>query len=95
MSQNRSVTATFAKVPPVRLVVAKQGHGRGFVTSSPSGISCGSTCAASFAWGTSVTLTAKAAPGSHFGGWSGACSGTKLTCTVSMTKARYAVATFR
>src|SRR5262249_55282485 len=48
---------------------------------------------ASFASGTSVTLTATAASGSTFAGWSGACTGTS-TCTVSMTAAQSVTATF-
>jgi aryl-phospho-beta-D-glucosidase BglC (GH1 family) len=75
------------------LSVTKAGAGSGAVTSSPSGISCGSTCVASYSNGTSVTLTAAAASGSTFGGWSGGCSGTG-TCTVSMTAARSVTATF-
>jgi YVTN family beta-propeller protein len=56
--------------------------GNGTVTSNPPGIECGfsplhgNSCAASFAPGTSVTLTAFANSPSIFGGWSGACSGT-------------------
>jgi aryl-phospho-beta-D-glucosidase BglC (GH1 family) len=75
------------------LMVTRAGTGSGTVTSSPSGISCGSTCAAAFAGGASVTLTASAASGSSFAGWSGACTGTG-TCTVSMTAARSVTATF-
>lgn len=75
------------------LSVSKAGTGTGIVTSSPSGISCGSTCSANYASGTSVTLTAAASSGSAFGGWSGACSGTG-NCTVSMTAARAVTATF-
>jgi len=73
--------------------VARSGTGSGTVTSSPAGIDCGSTCSASFASGTSVTLTASAAADSTFAGWSGACSGTG-PCTVSMTEARSVTATF-
>ncbi len=40
-----------------------------------------------------MTLTASAASGSTFAGWSGACSGTG-SCTVSMTQARAVTATF-
>src|SRR6187455_805696 len=76
------------------LAVTKSGTGTGTVTSSPSGISCGSTCNASYNSGTSVTLTAAAASGSTFGSWGGACSGTATACTVSMTAARNVTATF-
>ncbi|OJH40267.1 cellulase family glycosylhydrolase [Cystobacter ferrugineus] len=75
------------------LTVTKSGAGGGTVTSSPSGIDCGSTCSATYSSGTSVTLTATAASGATFAGWSGACSGTGA-CTVSMTAARSVTATF-
>jgi hypothetical protein len=63
------------------------------VKSSPTGNSCGSTCTANFASGASVTLSAAAASGSTFAGWSGACTGTS-TCALSMTAARNVTATF-
>lgn len=75
------------------LTVTKAGTGTGTVTSAPSGINCGSTCSANYSSGTSVTLTAAAASGSTFAGWSGACSGT-ASCTVSMSTARSVTATF-
>jgi endoglucanase len=75
------------------LTLTKAGAGSGTVTSSPAGINCGSTCSANYSSGTSVTLTAAAASGSTFGGWSGACTGT-AACTVSMTAARSVTATF-
>ncbi|MFY0575346.1 cellulase family glycosylhydrolase [Cystobacter fuscus] len=75
------------------LTVTKAGTGSGTVTSSPAGIDCGSTCSANYSSGTSVTLTATAASGATFAGWSGACSGTGA-CTVSMTAARSVSATF-
>jgi hypothetical protein len=76
------------------LTVIGKGNGTGTVTSSPSAINCGSTCATSFAAGTTVTLTAQPSPGSTFGGWSGACSGTG-SCVLSMTADRSATATFK
>jgi hypothetical protein len=75
------------------LGVTRAGSGSGTVTSNPSGISCGSTCSATYASGTTVTLSAAAASGSTFAGWSGACTGTG-TCTTSMTAARSVTATF-
>jgi uncharacterized repeat protein (TIGR02543 family) len=74
------------------LTVSKTGSGT--VASSPSGINCGSSCSASYTSGTNVTLTATAATGYTFSGWSGACAGTSPTCSVSMTVARSVTATF-
>src|SRR5205823_3557165 len=75
LSAATTVTATFS-LPSFALTVSKAGTGSGTVTSSPGGITCGATCAASFASGTAVTLTATAAAGSTFTGWSGGgCSG--------------------
>jgi endoglucanase len=88
-----AVTATFSAASTFSLAVTKAGTGTGTVTSSPSGINCGTTCTANFASGTSVTLTAAAASGSTFAGWSGACTGTG-TCATSMTAARNVTATF-
>lgn len=76
------------------LSVTNQGTGTGTVSSSPSGISCGSTCSASFAAGTAVTLTAQAATGSIFSGWGGACAGSSNTCSVNMDSARSVTANF-
>jgi hypothetical protein len=81
---------------PIRfeLEAGATGSGSGTITSSPGGIDCGEGCFASFPWGTAVTLTATAAPGSYFGGWSGSdCSGV-ATCTVSMYGARSVSADF-
>ena len=89
MTAARSVTATFNAVPVnYTLSVSKSGSG----TVSGTGISCGTTCSASYASGTNVTLTATPAAGYTFGGWGGACAGS--TCTVSMTKAQSVSATF-
>lgn len=84
---------TSAPAEPKTLAVAEAGTGSGAVTSSPAGLSCGSQCAADFAAGTAVTLTATAAPGSSFQGWSGDCSGTG-SCTVAMDTYRSVTATF-
>ena len=89
MDDDTAVTATFELVAGVdmfTLDVEVTGDGTGTVTSTPSGIDIGegeTTDSASFAEGTEVTLTAVAAAGSTFTGWSGACSGTE-TCSLSM-----------
>jgi hypothetical protein len=76
-----------------------QGTGTGTVTSTPSGLSCASSagsCAATFASGTDLTLTAN--PSGTFGGWSGGCdstSGNGLQCVINNVTSRRAVtATF-
>jgi PKD repeat protein len=92
MTQARAVTATFNTIS-YALTVSKGGLGTGTVSSSPAGIDCGASCAANYAYGTTVTLTAAPAAGATFAGWSGVCSGTG-TCTVGMTEARALTATF-
>ena len=88
-----TVTATFNPAP-VTLTVQLAGTGTGTVTSSPSGINCGTTCSASFPVGTQVTLTAMPATGSAFVGWSGgACTG-QATCTLKLTAAASTTASF-
>jgi hypothetical protein len=78
-----------------QLNVALGGSGSGTATSSPVGISCGTTlCIGVFAEPTVVTLTAVASAGSEFGGWTGeGCSGTG-TCQVTMSAARSVTAVF-
>lgn len=66
----------------------------GTVTSAPAGITCGADCTENYASGTVVTLTAAAGSGATFAGWSGACTGTAATCTVTMSAARSVTATF-
>ena len=82
------------------LTVIGAGTGSGFITSNPSGFSCSvvgsvaaGTCALSFPTGTVVMLSATAAGGHTFSGWSGACSGTG-NCVVNMTQARSVAAGF-
>jgi hypothetical protein len=79
------------------LTVSKAGNGSGTITSTPAGIDCGSTCSASFAQGTVVTLAAIAGDGMNFNGWSGAdgCpASSEDSCQVTMDQARTVIATF-
>ena len=69
-----TVTAVFTYIEVVD--VNKEGAGQGTVTSVPDGVDCGPACSVPFTGGTKVSLVAKAAPGSVFVGWGGACSGT-------------------
>ena len=88
-----TVTATF-DVGDYTLAVIADGEGSGTVTSMPDGIDCGSSCAAGFATGTMVTLTATPGTGASFWGWTGGgCSGTG-PCTVALTDATAVSATF-
>jgi hypothetical protein len=64
-----------------RVSVIKTGAGSGTVTSTPAGIQCGVACVHDFAVGT-VTLSASAAAGSTFVGWSGDCAGSGA-CTLA------------
>jgi hypothetical protein len=92
MNAAKSVTATFA-LQTFALTTNTSGTGSGTITSSPAGINCGGDCSESYASGAAVTLTATAAAGSTFTGWSGACTGT-ATCTVTMNAAKSVTATF-
>jgi uncharacterized repeat protein (TIGR02543 family) len=93
LDQAQNVTADFA--PAFKpLSVITLGSGTGTVTSSPSGIDCGTVCRADFTLNTAVTLTASPASGSTFGGWSGACTGSATSCTVTLDQPRSVNATF-
>lgn len=74
------------------LAVTKVGSGN--VQSGDKLISCGSKCAANYAIGTVVTLTAQPASNNTFGGWTGACVGAALNCVVTINDSIGATATF-
>ena len=98
MNAVKSVTATF-DVLSFTLAVSKSGIGRGTVTSSSSPasatqINCGTTCSATYHWGTVVTLTATPHLLSVFTGWSGCDTMSGATCTVTMISAKSVNASF-
>ena len=90
MSAARAVTARFT-TQSFPLTVAVSGSG--VVTSSPAGISCPPACTASFAAGSTVTLTPAPAPGFALTAWSGSCAGAG-GCSVRMDGARSVGAAF-
>jgi hypothetical protein len=92
VNSNTSVTAKFSLVPET-LAISKKGDGAGAVTSAPAGIDCGATCTHAYDYGSSVTLGARAAKGSSFAGWSGACAG-NASCVLTMTATRAVAASF-
>ena len=66
-------------------------------TVTGTGISCGTSCSftsADYASTDSVTLTRTISSGYTFVGWSGDCTGTAATCTVSMNVPRSVTATY-
>ncbi len=74
--------------PTSFLSLSKTGGGTGTVESVPPALSCGNGCTtsreSSFV-GQEVTLTASPWTGSIFTNWSGACSGSTTTCSLTMT----------
>jgi hypothetical protein len=94
MDAAKDCMATFAEPTPLGLKVSKAGTGIGTVTSNPAGIDCGNVCSAVYPYNTVVTLTAIAAPGSVFAGWTGGCSGSLPTATMTLTNSGSCTAIF-
>jgi hypothetical protein len=89
----KSVTATFQATQHL-LELEKKGSGRGTVSANAGNLDCGNTCSAYVDVAMTVTILAVPAPGSHFEGWSGACTGSG-SCEVTMKNAQKVTATFR
>ncbi len=97
MNQSKNVTATFGGGTTgtgFNLTVSVVGNG----TVTGTGINCGAgatTCTSpNHAAGSTTTLTATPASGATFTGWSGACTGTAATCTVTFDASKTVTATF-
>ena len=103
-TEQKAETDTAKKTDPVTstelnntISVTKAGSGTvtGTVTGiTPSPIRCGTICSASLASTSSIRLYASPATGQRFKGWTGACSGTVQSCTLTLAAARQATATF-
>jgi uncharacterized repeat protein (TIGR02543 family) len=91
MDSAKNVGAQFTKYY-YTMSVSRSGHGT--VEALSSGIYCGVACSSAAAAGTTITLNAIPDSGYTFSGWSGACSGTGMTCTVTMDASKSVVATF-
>jgi hypothetical protein len=66
-----------------KLSATVSGTGSGTVTSNPAGINCPDACEAELNEGATIEMIATPDPGSAFGGWSGACTGTG-TCSIPL-----------
>ncbi len=73
-------------IPQHTLTIERTGNGLGKVINTPAGIR--------FKKGTSVTLDAVPAANSVFTGWSGSCSGSLRTCSITMTADKAVTASF-
>lgn len=78
----------------VRLTVTKVGGGAGIVTSTPTGITCGSVCQSRYSTYASIALTATPSAGSIFDGWTGACGGAATTTSITLTTRSTCTASF-
>jgi hypothetical protein len=91
-----NVTATFTPVFTLSL-----GHSNaGTVTADTPGvfstqINCGSSCSAKFGQGTTLNLTATPAAGKSFVNWTGACSGSVPTCSLTISSNTQVQANFK
>lgn len=85
-SNNSATVTTTIESIQYELTLATDGDGSGTVTNDPPGTI--------FDFGTVVTLTATADPGSTFAGWSGDVSGTDNVITVTIDSNKSVTATF-
>jgi hypothetical protein len=68
--------------------------GSGKITSSDGILICGSKCVANYTLNSVVTLTAQPSSNNTFTSWGGACSGSALSCNVTVTDALNVTANF-
>lgn len=87
----QSVMATFT-LKTFALTVTRSGNGTG--TISGPGINCGGDCDETYNIDRSVTLTATPDVNMDFIRWTGDCTGSAVTCTLTMDAAKTVTATF-
>jgi hypothetical protein len=81
LSKGTNVSVLFAPIT-VRLKLAVAG--RGTVRASRGGVACPGRCSALVPSYVPLRLSVKAPKGWRFKGWSGACRGSAVTCTLPM-----------
>ncbi|MCL5877801.1 MAG: FG-GAP-like repeat-containing protein [Candidatus Bathyarchaeota archaeon] len=86
MNSNKTVTATFTENPPTQYTLTVNIVGSGSVSKNPN--------QATYTSGTPVELTATAATGYTFTGWSGDLTGTTNPATIIMNANKVVTATF-
>jgi len=92
--QIRLALGDAAQPPPQDKITLCTGNvpvsktGSGTITSSPTGLDCGQVCAFRFDVNTVVTLTATAAPGYAFRGWTGCDIPNGNQCTLGIMSDR-------
>lgn len=92
LDASKDVSALFA---PSTYGLSVRVVGSGTVSSRPAGLTCKrGTCSKPFPSYQPVFLTAKATKGWRFTGWTGACHGTRTTCSLPMSAPASARAAF-
>lgn len=94
MDKAKNCTATFTPAAATTQTLTVTKTGNGSISSNPVGISCGVDCSKTFTQGSSVVLTATPDTGATFTGWTGSCSGSTASVTVTMDAAKSCAATF-
>lgn len=80
------LTPSLSEAEQYNLVASRTG-GEGIIISTDGRINCdvnGMDCIEPYTYGTTVTLNATPSANSTFSGWTGACSGTSNTCTLTI-----------
>jgi hypothetical protein len=80
------VTATFLLQYTLSVGRSNPGTVIATPTANDRALNCGGACSAKFTDGTTITLTATPPDGKQFVNWSGGCSGTSPTCTLTIAK---------
>ena len=101
MDAAKGVTATFTATQPAQFTLTVNTVGPGSVAAEPPAVASNSLTLAAqpsgvvgkYSVGTLVTVTATAAPGNKFTGWSGSCTGTGV-CSVKMDADKTVTANF-